>query len=368
VKECNRTNDVDEIEYGYCEDADYEQLLYLRYISVRPWPVLFLPGENISVLAHIELFEEIPDNSTTVTFNILKEADGVNITIPCVNNFGSCTYDGNYFLQTYLSGFFCPDSEDDCSLPIPSGHYGEDCRYPYWITIDYDIMMDWMLFGTFYVDISVNTAMGPFTCISFVLELEDVEESTPGPTPHVPHDHCTQCEKQLGETFKDLANEPWITNQKDYLFMNACVDAEDSGSCQQYVGDHWPSMAKECLFTDTQEWSLNNFTCLYFGSCQDNNIYWGCYEVTDTLATTLNHPSTVEGVTNQLDTCYCSKQNLNQTECQTMIGVVTSPALAALSSWVSDTQQELCNQNIATSASLPIVTIIVSSLLYTFYR
>ena len=32
VKECNRTNDVDEIEYGYCEDADYEQLLYLRYI------------------------------------------------------------------------------------------------------------------------------------------------------------------------------------------------------------------------------------------------------------------------------------------------------------------------------------------------
>ena len=65
--------------------------------------------------------------------------------------------------------------------------------------------------------------------------------------------------------------------------MNACVDAEDSGSCQQYVGDHWPSMAKQCLFTDTQEWSLNNFTCLYFGSCQDNNIYWGCYEVGNLL-------------------------------------------------------------------------------------
>ena len=32
VKECNRTNDVDEIKYGYCEDADDEQPIYLRYI------------------------------------------------------------------------------------------------------------------------------------------------------------------------------------------------------------------------------------------------------------------------------------------------------------------------------------------------
>merc|ERR1712130_1071022 len=191
----------------------------------------------------------IPDNSTTVTVNILKEANGVNITIPCVDNMGSCTYDGNTFLETYLSGFFCPDSEEDCTLPIPSGHYGEDCTDPYWITVDYDIWMDWMLFGTFYVDISVNTEMGRFTCISFELELQELEEPTLDPTQHVPHNHCNQCEQQLRETFNDLSNEPWITNQKDYLFMNACVDVEDSAVCQQYVGDHWPGMAKECLFS-----------------------------------------------------------------------------------------------------------------------
>ena len=111
---------------------------------------------------------------------MVKEANGSNITIPCVDNIGSCTYDGNYFLQTYLSKFFCPDHEDECSLPIQSGHYGEDCTDPYWITVDHNIIMDWMMSGTFYTDVTVNTMNGQYTCISLVLELEQLAQSTPG--------------------------------------------------------------------------------------------------------------------------------------------------------------------------------------------
>ena len=122
--DCNNTDFEDDITHGFCQGAN--EPLYLPYIrchilkviqnlirtccSVAPWPVIL--GENISVLAHLHLYEQIPDNSR-VDVVVTREYDGTNVTIPCIphgsTNIGSCSYNGSYFIQTFFPNFFCPD-------------------------------------------------------------------------------------------------------------------------------------------------------------------------------------------------------------------------------------------------------------------
>ena len=89
-------------------------MLYLAYLHYEPWSLLMVDGSQISVLAHIELFEEIPVNFS-VGIEMVRLADGVNISIPCSDTsfgkIGSCDYDGNTFLNNslfpVLPEFFC---------------------------------------------------------------------------------------------------------------------------------------------------------------------------------------------------------------------------------------------------------------------
>ena len=114
----------DNLEYGFCPGSP--QPLYLAYISVSPWPIIFSPGEVISSLGHIDLYDPISVNST-VSVSMIKDAAGVNVSIPCIETqdfgpVGSCSYDGNVFLQTLLPQFFCPDLPvSECELPILPG-------------------------------------------------------------------------------------------------------------------------------------------------------------------------------------------------------------------------------------------------------
>ena len=118
----------DNVQYGFCEGSP--EPLNIRYLHYEPWPLLMVKGEEVSVLAHIEVFQEIPANST-VSIEMVKTADGVNITIPCSNvtNFdgnitsiGSCEYDANSFLTNPLfsvfPALFC-DSESNIAQPTP---------------------------------------------------------------------------------------------------------------------------------------------------------------------------------------------------------------------------------------------------------
>ena len=97
----------DNVQYGFCEGSP--EPLNLRYLHYEPWPLLMIPGAEVSVLAHLEVFQEIPAN-VTVSIEMVKTADGVNISIPCsqtaFGNIGSCEYDGNSFLNNPLFSVF----------------------------------------------------------------------------------------------------------------------------------------------------------------------------------------------------------------------------------------------------------------------
>ena len=102
----------DNVQYGFCEGSS--EPLNIRYLHYDPWPLLMVKGEEVSVLAHIEVFQEIPANSI-VSIEMVKTADGVNITIPCSNitnsdgsitSIGSCEYDANSFLTNPLFSVF----------------------------------------------------------------------------------------------------------------------------------------------------------------------------------------------------------------------------------------------------------------------
>ena len=117
----------DNIQYGFC--AGSPEPLYLAYLHYEPWPLLMIPGEEVSVLAHIEIFQEIPVDST-VSVEIVRVADGVNISIPCsqtsFGDIGSCDYDGNSFLNNSIfsvfPAMFCESEKSDkfaTSYPTP---------------------------------------------------------------------------------------------------------------------------------------------------------------------------------------------------------------------------------------------------------
>ena len=213
----------DNIQYGFCPGSPSP--LYLAYIKVTPWPIVFSPGEIISTLGHVDLFETIPDNKTMVSVSMTKDAAGVNVSIPCIDtedfgNIGSCSYDGNMFLQTFLPQFFCPDATtaSECKLPIEPGNYGNDFDQPYNVTLPSNISleMDWLLEGTFYISLSVTTDEVLWTCVEFVIEMEERQGELASTTAQ-PGDFCDQCQSQLDLRMQQLLSSPWYVEQRDFL-------------------------------------------------------------------------------------------------------------------------------------------------------
>ena len=138
IEQCfENENDID---YGFCEGitAEKQQRVDIECISVTPWPIVFQPNLTISILAHVELKETVTEGSN-FSVSMTKEADGVNISIPCLDapepwgKIGSCEYEGNNFINTFLPDFFCPNTKlnttppappTNCNLPLQAGHYG----------------------------------------------------------------------------------------------------------------------------------------------------------------------------------------------------------------------------------------------------
>ena len=107
---------ADNIQYGLCQQYE-DPPIHLAYLELRPWPLVIAANQTIAALAHARILAEIPRNSS-VTVTITKETAeaGVSLSIPCravpwgEDTFvflGSCSYDGDTFLNTFLSEFFC---------------------------------------------------------------------------------------------------------------------------------------------------------------------------------------------------------------------------------------------------------------------
>ena len=115
----------DNVQFGFCDGSP--EPLYLAYLHYEPWPLLMIAGEEVSVLTHVEIFQEIPANST-VSIEMVKTADGVNISIPCsetaFGNIGSCDYRGDSFLTNPLFSvfpeLFCSSKSEKYATAFPT--------------------------------------------------------------------------------------------------------------------------------------------------------------------------------------------------------------------------------------------------------
>jgi len=390
----------DNVQFGFCDGSP--EPLYLAYLHYEPWPLLMIAGEEVSVLTHVEIFQEIPANST-VSIEMVKTADGVNISIPCsetaFGNIGSCDYGADSFLTNPLFSvfpeLFCgsksekyatafptprpspatppPDMwaelqsncsathSQECELPICPGHYGSDWDDPYTFNITEDVILelDWLLSGTFFIRASITESSGTeFACLQFVMEMtqEEEQETT---TEREEGDFCDQCLSEYDEVIKgrflDVEDE-LMDEQRSFVFNEACAESSEPSCCQQFIGleveDNWQSIA-ECIYTNSTDWDLASLACQYMGSCQHHDIYWGCYEVMSIVATTLTNGVMVDGGRDHLKRCLCPSNRVtmpepcvdSQVTCEALLEEVTSPVFSSLANWLETSGDTVCSFN-----------------------
>ena len=213
----------DNLQYGFCEGA--KRPMYLAYINIQPWPVILSAGETLQILAHIYLNNTIREGSQ-VKIELSKTTGGQSVAVPCVNTtqwgpVGSCLYSGDDFTDLLFHQFFCPNNaiEEPCSLPILPGHYGQQYDKPYIVTLpNITLDMDWFLTGIFNIKLRVLDSDGSeFTCLEFVVSVEQRQEPTtstvipPGP------DTCDDCQSQIENILNSLVEDSWLVLQENYL-------------------------------------------------------------------------------------------------------------------------------------------------------
>ena len=272
------------LQYGFCEGA--ERPLYLAYINVQPWPVILSAGESLHILAHIYLNNTIREGSN-VTLDITKTSAGQTVAVPCVNTtwgpLGSCQYDGDTFTNKRFPQFFCGPDATECHLPILPGHYGQPYDKPYNFTVNENFTtdMDWFLSGIFNIKLTVlNSDGSEFTCLEFVVSVEQKQEPTSSTVPTPGSETCEECQSEMEQILSSLVEADWLELQENYLRENAClepgVDSLQSPACQRFIMNSWRSGYAASLYSS---WRLAELTCQWFGQCQGKNKFWGCTEV-----------------------------------------------------------------------------------------
>ena len=81
---------------------------------------------------------------------------------------------------------------------------------------DFSLEMDWLLEGTFYISVSVTTAGELWTCVEFVIVMEERQGEIATSTAQ-PGDFCDQCHSQLDIRLQQLLSSPWFVEQRDFL-------------------------------------------------------------------------------------------------------------------------------------------------------
>ena len=213
----------DNLQYGFCEGAN--RPMYLEYINIQPWPVILSAGETLQILAHIHLKSTIGEGSQVIV-EMSKTTSSQSVAVPCVNTtqwgpLGSCQYQGDDFTEQFFHHFFCPQlgPEEPCSLPILPGHYG--CWYddPYIVTLpNITLDMDWFLTGIFNIKLTVlNSDGSEFTCLEFVVSVEQRQEPTSSTVTWAGPDTCDDCRPQIERILITLSQDTWLDLQENYL-------------------------------------------------------------------------------------------------------------------------------------------------------
>ena len=164
---------IDQLEYGFCEGA--AEPLELLYFDIQPFPIIFRTHRQVQVQGGIILNEEIPVGAQ-VRIDITKEGL-IPIPIPCIEDnqwgfIGSCTYDGNEWLQMF-SNFLCPELDEPCELPFSPGKYSTGADPTIIVLPEIpDIIAD-LFGGTYTMEMHIDLMDGTeMTCIYMRVEIE----------------------------------------------------------------------------------------------------------------------------------------------------------------------------------------------------
>jgi len=111
------------VPFSYKNCGTSTDPIQIASVGLTPNDPIYL-GANLTITASGSLSETLTDSnfgSTSVT--IEKSVFGVYVTIPCLDNVGSCTYDS---LCTLLLNASCPSLQTygyNCKCPFPAQSY-----------------------------------------------------------------------------------------------------------------------------------------------------------------------------------------------------------------------------------------------------
>jgi len=100
--------------------------IVLKSANITPVPVVF--GQNLTISFEVDINETVNASVAASAVLVLKkEVFGVYITLPCILNIGSCTYQNVCSLLQNATNGTCPDfmvkNNIPCTCPVAVGSY-----------------------------------------------------------------------------------------------------------------------------------------------------------------------------------------------------------------------------------------------------
>jgi hypothetical protein len=95
-----------------------DKWITLNSAGILPDPVIY-PG-NVTLIADFDLAHDLPDHDVILSLQIEKQ-EPMRMTVPCLKNIGSCSYDVCKDMVPYHEKEFC--ELGSCKCPFPAKRY-----------------------------------------------------------------------------------------------------------------------------------------------------------------------------------------------------------------------------------------------------
>eukprot|EP01126_Amoeba_proteus_P030725 TRINITY_DN302_c0_g1_i14.p1 TRINITY_DN302_c0_g1~~TRINITY_DN302_c0_g1_i14.p1 ORF type:complete len:192 (-),score=35.45 TRINITY_DN302_c0_g1_i14:10-585(-) len=143
----------------------------LSSLTVTPDPIKL--GANISVLANAAIEKTgTSSNLTSLALHIDTKVLGVWVEVPCLDGFGSCTYDDPCSLLDKLHNSLCPVLQPKgipCACPLTPGSYSTGSSG---ISIFLqDPHLSWLTDGDFYIKATLTSGSNLYFCLELYISI-----------------------------------------------------------------------------------------------------------------------------------------------------------------------------------------------------
>ncbi|XP_058517288.1 ganglioside GM2 activator-like [Ochotona princeps] len=160
-----------------CDDG--KDPAVIKSLTLEPDPIV-IPG-NVTISAEGKT-SELLSSPQKVKLTLEKKVAGIWIKIPCVQQFGSCTYDICHVLDNFVRpGKPCPQLLETngipCHCPIAEGTYSLPSST---FTLPALVLPNWLVSGNYYIEGVLSNGEQRLACVKISVSVTGSKQPPKG--------------------------------------------------------------------------------------------------------------------------------------------------------------------------------------------